>query len=447
MAAKLTAFNCALDLYHGTTIENAINIQKSGFKQSKDGMLGAGVYLSRELTKVESYPIGVPEHNKAIIKLKVNIGRWISIDKQGHQYQRSWASNGYDSAWVPAKCGMVASGLEEWCVYDPKRITNIKIVKPNLKTVSCHYSKWFKSGGCKWKDLEYFREAHEKEECLYRWVKCHNSKNGCDWNGKEKHKPIHELEHCQFKLERCDLCEHFFVKTNLEKHKNEECINRIVLCPNKKLGCHWKIKYCEELVHVHKQCLFRQEKCQNFKNGCYWIGMQKGRQAHESEECQYFLVKCAFCKNYFVKMEILQHTNEECADGLVSCPNKDYGCDLMIKRKDLNHHYQKNICSFQKEKCHFCNEDFYFREKQNHLQNTCTFVTEKEKCHYCNKMFPRKKIHKHKHGFVMSKKNCLKIAIEKGDHCLHKRPISALVGRMSRMDPGDPQDIQISDFK
>ena len=102
-------------------------------------MLGAGVYLSRELTKVESYPIGVPEHNKAIIKLKVNIGRWISIDKQGHQYQRSWASKGYDSAWVPAKCGMVASGLEEWCVYDPKRMTSIKIVKPNLKTVSCHY--------------------------------------------------------------------------------------------------------------------------------------------------------------------------------------------------------------------------------------------------------------------------------------------------------------------
>merc|ERR1712141_499044 len=88
--------------------------------------------------------------------MKVNIGRWISIDEQGHQYQRSWASKGYDSAWVPAKCGMVASGLEEWCVYDPKRMTNIKIVKPNLKTVSCHYSKWFQDG-CKWNDLECFR--------------------------------------------------------------------------------------------------------------------------------------------------------------------------------------------------------------------------------------------------------------------------------------------------
>ena len=32
-------------------------------------------------------------------------------------------------------------------------------------------------------------------------------------------------------------------------------------------------------------------------------------------------------------------------------------------------------------------------------------------------------------------------------HCLYKRPISACVEQMSQMDPRDPQDIQISDFK
>ena len=260
--------------------------------------------------------------------------------------------------------------------------------------------------------------AHEKEECLYREVKCHNSKNGCDWNGKEKFRPIHELDHCQFKSERCDLCEHFIVKTNIEKHKFEECINRLVVCPNEKLGCNWKIKYCQKLVHVHKQCFFRQEKCQNFNNGCYWFGMEKHRQPHESEECQYFLVKCAFCEKYFCKMEILQHTNEKCPDCLVSCPNKEYGCNLMIKRKDLSHHYdQKNVCLYQKEKCNFCNEYFFSRgrEKQNHLQNTCTYVNEMEKCYYCDKMFQRKNIHKHKHGFMKNKKNCLQVAIEKRD--------------------------------
>ena len=32
-------------------------------------------------------------------------------------------------------------------------------------------------------------------------------------------------------------------------------------------------------------------------------------------------------------------------------------------------------------------------------------------------------------------------------HCLYKRPIFVMVGQMSQMDPRDPQDIQISDFK
>ncbi|KAK9979109.1 hypothetical protein ABG768_012554 [Culter alburnus] len=74
-------------MYHGTTMANAQKIQREGFKPSSDGMLGRGVY-------------------------------------------KTWNQHGYDTAWVPVNCGMVNSGLEEDCVYDPSRIRILEII-PN----------------------------------------------------------------------------------------------------------------------------------------------------------------------------------------------------------------------------------------------------------------------------------------------------------------------------
>uniref|UniRef100_H2L654 Uncharacterized protein n=1 Tax=Oryzias latipes TaxID=8090 RepID=H2L654_ORYLA len=109
-------------MYHGTTRASAESIRASGFQRSKDGMLGAGVYLSRDLEKARRYPIDHPDEDRIIIKVKVNVGRVIVISKQNHPLQKTWSSHGFDSAWVPPNCGMVRSGLEENCIWDPCRI-------------------------------------------------------------------------------------------------------------------------------------------------------------------------------------------------------------------------------------------------------------------------------------------------------------------------------------
>uniref|UniRef100_H2S081 Grass carp reovirus (GCRV)-induced gene 2l n=1 Tax=Takifugu rubripes TaxID=31033 RepID=H2S081_TAKRU len=109
-------------MYHGTTRQNARCIRARGFCQSPDGMLGRGVYLSRDLAKVRRYPIDHPENDKAVIKVRVNVGKVIAINYQGHPRQKTWHDHGYDTAWVPPRCGMVRSGLEEDCVWDPRRI-------------------------------------------------------------------------------------------------------------------------------------------------------------------------------------------------------------------------------------------------------------------------------------------------------------------------------------
>ncbi|KAI3359310.1 hypothetical protein L3Q82_002622 [Scortum barcoo] len=121
-------------MYHGTTRQNAYSIQASGFCQSPNGMLGRGVYLSRDLEKASRYPIGHPEHDRVVIRVVVNVGRVIAINYKGHPRQKTWHNSRYgevyDTAWVPPGCGMVPSGLEENCIWDPNRIQIIDVIEP-----------------------------------------------------------------------------------------------------------------------------------------------------------------------------------------------------------------------------------------------------------------------------------------------------------------------------
>ncbi|XP_038594397.1 uncharacterized protein LOC119917986 [Micropterus salmoides] len=117
-------------MYHGTTRQNAQSILATGFQQSEDGMLGRGVYLSRDVEKARRYPIGHPECDKVVIRVLVNVGQVIAINFKGHPRQKTWHAYGYDTAWVPPGCGMVKSGLEEDCVWDPCQIQIIDTINP-----------------------------------------------------------------------------------------------------------------------------------------------------------------------------------------------------------------------------------------------------------------------------------------------------------------------------
>lgn len=117
-------------MYHGTTSQSAWSILHQGFRRSKDGMLGPGVYLSRDLQKASRYPIDHPEEDRVVIKVLVNVGKVIAITYQKQPLQKTWHNYGYDTAWVPPKCGMVKSGLEEDCVWDPNRISIITAIRP-----------------------------------------------------------------------------------------------------------------------------------------------------------------------------------------------------------------------------------------------------------------------------------------------------------------------------
>ena len=77
------------------------------------------------------YPRDIQECRKAILKVEVNIGKWIRVDQQGRSFAANWHEKGYDSFWVPSNCG-----LEEWCIYDPKRSKVIDIIEPKYLSIS-----------------------------------------------------------------------------------------------------------------------------------------------------------------------------------------------------------------------------------------------------------------------------------------------------------------------
>uniref|UniRef100_A0A4W5PKV6 PARP catalytic domain-containing protein n=1 Tax=Hucho hucho TaxID=62062 RepID=A0A4W5PKV6_9TELE len=129
-------------MYHGTSRQAAEKIRASGFCQSPGGMLGRGVYLSRDLKKASRYPLELPDHQRVVIRVKVNVGKVKRIDSQYHPLRTTWHEKGYDTAWVPPNCGMVKSGLEEDCVWDPNRITVLGTIQPQMQQPQCHSRCW-----------------------------------------------------------------------------------------------------------------------------------------------------------------------------------------------------------------------------------------------------------------------------------------------------------------
>ncbi|XP_038559578.1 uncharacterized protein LOC119891787 [Micropterus salmoides] len=124
-------------MYHGTSVASARLIITNGFKQSSGGMLGKGVYVSRDKKKAYHYPPKSPIKDRVVLELLVRVGRVKRIDKDGHPMQYTWSAHGYNTAWVPPNCGMkaVPSGLEEDCVFDPKRVKVVAIAKAPDNTI------------------------------------------------------------------------------------------------------------------------------------------------------------------------------------------------------------------------------------------------------------------------------------------------------------------------
>ena len=93
-------------MFHSTSVENAEKNLIEGFKTSSHdtNMLGAGIYVSRDIHKTLPY-------GPVTFRLLVNPGRVCRIDRADHPLRKNWQKN-FDSAWVPPNCDRVPSNRQ-----------------------------------------------------------------------------------------------------------------------------------------------------------------------------------------------------------------------------------------------------------------------------------------------------------------------------------------------
>mmetsp|Transcript_24787 Transcript_24787/g.57594 ORF Transcript_24787/g.57594 Transcript_24787/m.57594 type:complete len:207 (+) Transcript_24787:198-818(+) len=102
-------------VYHGTSSRAAEAIKKFGFKPSKDGMLGAGVYVTPTLSKAEAFA----GKDGEVVKLAANMGNVKVVDARAareHGFSETAWQKKYDAAFVPQGEGVKPP---EFCVREP----------------------------------------------------------------------------------------------------------------------------------------------------------------------------------------------------------------------------------------------------------------------------------------------------------------------------------------
>ena len=102
-------------MYHATDKDNVQSILDNGFRPSTSGMLGPGLYLSRDINKTRNY-------GNVCFKLLVYTGRTKRMDSA--DTAGSWRGT-YDSAYLPPHNYVVSSGREETCV---KSVDQVKVL-------------------------------------------------------------------------------------------------------------------------------------------------------------------------------------------------------------------------------------------------------------------------------------------------------------------------------
>mgnify|MGYP003324346218 CR=1 FL=1 len=100
-------------MYHATKASNVSSILANGFQESTGGMLGPGLYVSRDIDKTRNY-------GDVCFKLLVYTGKTTMVSAA--DLSGSWRSQ-YDSAYVPPNNNIptIPSKREETCLKSVKQ--------------------------------------------------------------------------------------------------------------------------------------------------------------------------------------------------------------------------------------------------------------------------------------------------------------------------------------
>jgi len=160
--------------------------------------------------------------------------------------------------------------------------------------------------------------------------------------------------HSNESLNETELTAMNFIEKILEK--------QTIYCKNKEKNCEWIGKYQFYDNHLKLECLKQNINCIN--SGCTEEFMRGDKDKHLND-CEYRLVKCEYCISSIpfitltshhdvclkyplecplkcglnIERENLDiHTKNECENAEVHCLYKNYGCETLIIKRNMNEH-------------------------------------------------------------------------------------------------------------
>ena len=124
-------------MYHGTTKMAAVSILLRGFQRSQEGLLGPGIYCTRDIRKAHNY-------GSTILKLVVDVGAIYPVLHLDDPLRTEWKEHGFDSAFAAEnshlKMFQVKNGcFEEFCVWSPRKVRVHKISKGKKWVWPCEF--------------------------------------------------------------------------------------------------------------------------------------------------------------------------------------------------------------------------------------------------------------------------------------------------------------------
>jgi len=129
------------DLWHGTGISSATAITKGGFRitEKSSGLIGTGVYLTRDLAYAKAYSKWRGGVGGAELQLKINVRNTLTDIDLFSKIQKKWAKKlridfmdapeimikvteelvamGYDSVHIG-----LGGAIDEWCIFNPNNV-------------------------------------------------------------------------------------------------------------------------------------------------------------------------------------------------------------------------------------------------------------------------------------------------------------------------------------
>ncbi|KAK3510183.1 hypothetical protein QTP70_026776 [Hemibagrus guttatus] len=147
-----------------------------------------------------------------------------------------------------------------------------------------------------------FPDNFAKREILSLTVRCRNV--GCNEKMELRHLENH-MKLCEFATVPCPQCEEPVWKNSIEEHMNQDCLQRLITCPD----C------AESIIYADKQF-------------------------HE-QMCPFVSTVCEYCNMDLIRGQLSSHCATDCLKAPVACTFNMFGCQEKMPRNNLALHMQE----------------------------------------------------------------------------------------------------------